>query len=49
MFYIIIKISCGADGCAYGCSKKNITPDYLFEIEKRLKTGAEVVIERKDF
>ncbi len=28
---------------------KNITPDYLFEIEKRLKTGAEVVIEHKDF
>ncbi len=49
MFYIQIKISYGADGRTYGCNKKNISPDYLSEIEKRLKTGAGVVIEHKDF
>lgn len=49
MFYIQIKISYGADGRTYGCNKKNISPDYLTEIENRLKTGAGVVIERKDF
>ena len=49
MFYIMIKISYGADGRTYGCNKKNISPDYLSEIEKRLKTGAGVVIEHKDF
>lgn len=49
MFYIQIKISYGADGRTYGCNKKNITADYLIDIEKRLKTGAGVVIEHKDF
>ena len=49
MFYIQIKISYGADGRTYGCNKKNISPDYLSEVEKRLKTGAGVVIEHKDF
>lgn len=49
MFYIQIKISYGADGKAYGCNKKNISPEYLTEIEKRLKSGAGVVIEHKDF
>lgn len=49
MFYVMIKISYGADGRTYGCNKKNISPDYLSEIEKRLKTGAGVVIEHKDF
>ncbi|MDE5763738.1 MAG: DNA adenine methylase [Ruminococcus sp.] len=49
MFYVMIKISYGADGRTYGCNKKNISPDYLSDIEKRLKTGAGVVIEHKDF
>lgn len=49
MFYIMIKISYGADGRTYSCNKKNISPDYLSDIEKRLKTGAGVVIEHKDF
>lgn len=49
MFYIKIKISYGADGRTYGCNKKNISPDYLTEIENRLKSGAGVVIEHKDF
>lgn len=49
MFFVQIKISYGADGRTYGCSKKNLSPDYLTEIEKRLKTGTGVVIEHKDF
>lgn len=49
MFYIQIKISYGADGRTYGCNKKNISADYLTDIEERLKTGAGVVIEHKDF
>ena len=49
MFYIMMKISYGAEGRTYGCNKKNISPDYLSDIEKRLKTGAGVVIEHKDF
>ncbi|MBE6855891.1 MAG: DNA adenine methylase [Ruminococcus sp.] len=49
MFYIQIKISYGADGNTYGCNKKNISPEYLSDIETRLKTGAGVVIEHKDF
>ena len=49
MFFVMIKISYGADGRTYGCNKKNISPDYLSGIEKRLKTGAGVVIEHKDF
>lgn len=49
MFFVQIKISYGADGRTYGCSKKNLSPDYLTEIEKRLKTDAGVVIEHKDF
>lgn len=49
MFYVMIKISFGADGRTYGCNKKNISPDYLSEVEKRLKAGAGVVIEHKDF
>ena len=49
MFYVQIKISYGADGRTYGCNKKNISTEYLTEIEKRLKSGAGVVIEHKDF
>lgn len=49
MFYIMIKISYGADGRTYGCNKKNISPDYLSDIETRLKSGSGVVIEHKDF
>ncbi len=40
MFYVQIKINYGADGRTYGCNKKNISPDYLAEVEKRLKTDA---------
>lgn len=49
MFYIQVKISYGADSRTYGCNKKNISPEYLTNIEKRLKNGAGVVIEHKDF
>lgn len=49
MFYIKVKISYGADGRTYGCNKKNLSADYLEDIERRLKTGAGVVIEHKDF
>ena len=49
MFYVQIKISYGADGRTYGCNKKNISTEYLTEIEERLKSGAGVVIENKDF
>lgn len=49
MFYVMVKISYGADGRTYGCSKKNLSADYLEEIEKRLKSGIGVVIEHKDF
>lgn len=49
MFYIQIKISYGADSRTFGCNKKNISADYLTEIEQRLRSGAGVVIEHKDF
>ena len=49
MFYIQIKISYGATGRAYICKNRNISPDYLIEIENRLKSGSGVVIEHKDF
>lgn len=49
MFYIQVKISYGADSRTYGCNKKNISPEYLTDIENRLKSGAGVVIEHKDF
>lgn len=49
MFYVLIKISYGADGRTYGCNKKNLSPDYLEKIEQRLKAGSGVVIEHKDF
>ena len=44
-----IKTSFGADRRTYGCNKKNLSPDYLEQIEKRLKSGAGVVIEHKNF
>ena len=49
MFYIQVKISYGADSRTYGCNKKNISPEYLTDIESRLKNGSGVVIEHKDF
>ena len=49
MFYIKIKISYGADGRTFGCNKKNLSADYLTEVEQRLNSGAGVVIEHKDF
>ena len=49
MFYVQIKLSYGAQCRAYGCDNKNISPEYLTEIEERLKSGAGVVIENKDF
>ena len=49
MFYVQIKISYGADTRTYGCYKKNLSPEYLTEIEQRLKSGSGVVIEHKDF
>ena len=49
MFYIKIKMSFGADGRTFGCNKKNLSSDYLTDIEQRLNSGAGVVIEHKDF
>ena len=49
MFYIQVKISYGAETRSYGCNKKNLSPEYLAQIESRLKSGAGVVIEHKDF
>ena len=46
MFYVQIKISYGADSRTFGCNKKNISSDYLEDVENRLKS---VVIEHKDF
>lgn len=46
MFYVLIKISYGADGRTYGCNKKNVSSDYLEKVESRLQN---VVIENKDF
>lgn len=49
MFYIKIKISYGADGRTFGCNKKNLSTDYLTDVEQRLNSGTGVVIEHKDF
>ena len=49
MFYVQIKTSFGADRRTFGCNKKNLSADYLEQIEKRLKSGAGVVIEHKNF
>ncbi len=49
MFYVQVKISYGAERRTYGCNKKNISPEYITDIESRLKNGSGVVIEHKDF
>lgn len=49
MFYVQIKISFGADTRSYCCNCKNLSPDYLEQIETRLKSGKGVIIEHKDF
>lgn len=46
MFYVLIKISYGADGRTFGCNKKNLTTDYLDKISLRLQN---IIIENKDF
>lgn len=46
MFYIMNKISYGSNMRTFGGRKRNLSPDYLEEIEKRL---ASVVIENLDF
>lgn len=46
MFYVQVKISYGSDTRTFGCNKKNLSSDYLEQIEKRLER---VVIENKDF
>lgn len=46
MFYVLVKISYGADGRTFGCNKKNLTTDYLDKISLRLQS---VIIENKDF
>ena len=46
MFYVQIKISYGSEGRTFGCNRKNLSPDYLEKVEKRLER---VVIENKDF
>lgn len=49
MFYVQIKLSYGSKCKDYGCRKRGLSPEYLTEIEERLKSGAGVVIENKDF
>lgn len=46
MFYVMIKISFGADGRTYGCSNKPVETSRFAEISERLKR---VNIEHKDF
>lgn len=48
MFYLIIRISYGADRRTFGCSKKNILDktEFLYKVKVRLKN---VVIENRDF
>ena len=46
MFYVQIKISYGSDTRTFGCNRKNLSPDYLEQVEKRLE---KVVIENNDF
>lgn len=46
MFYVLVKISFGADARSYGCSDRAISTDSFDKIEKRLE---HVNIENKDF
>lgn len=46
MFYVLIKISFGADIRSFGCNKNKLDTDIFENIEKRLDG---VVIENKDF
>lgn len=46
MFYVLIKISFGADICSFSCNKKRLNTDVFECIEHRLDG---VVIEDKDF
>ena len=46
MFYVLTKLSYGSNMRTFGGRKRNLSSDYLEEIEKRLE---KVVIENKDF
>lgn len=46
MFYVLVKISFGADARSYGCSDRAISTENFDRIEKRLE---HVTIENKDF
>ena len=46
MFFVQIKISYGSNMRTFDCDSKNLSPDYLEQVEKRLE---KVVIENKDF
>ncbi len=46
MFYVITKLSYGSNMRTFGGRKRNLSPDYLEQIEERLKN---VVIENMDF
>ncbi|MDE5771378.1 MAG: DNA adenine methylase [Ruminococcus sp.] len=46
MFYVLTKLSYGANMRTFGGRKRNLSPDYLEQVEKRLET---VVIENMDF
>lgn len=46
MFYVQIKVSYGSNMREFCCNNKNLSSDYLEEVEKRLER---VVIENKDF
>lgn len=46
MFFLIVRMSYGADSRTYGCAPKPLVADYLTDISRRLQR---VVIEHKDF
>ena len=46
MFYILNKTSYGSNMRTFGCNRKNLSYDYLEQVEKRLE---KVVIENMDF
>ena len=46
MFFLIVRMSYGADSRTYGCAPKPLSADYLTDISARLQR---VVIEHKDF
>ena len=46
MFFVLAKLSYGSNMRTFGCRKRNLSSDYLTEIEDRMK---DVVVEKLDF